>query len=96
MELVVYPRNILEKLSRLLDSHLQYVIHVFLFVFYFQCFLGKTLPFADVADYMHRGEKVHLNADYSVPLGVFASAPFYVKAESSGLVAAPARVFRRK
>ena len=86
------PRNVLEKLGRLLDVHPQNLVNVLAFVLHLERFTVEALALADVAFHVHRGKKVHLDGDHAVALAVLAAAALHVEAETSRLVAAHARV----
>ena len=75
--------------ARLVDPHIQHVGDRAIAVANFQRLPIESLPFADRADDVEIGEKIHFDPPQSLALALFASASFGVEAEPAGAIAAP-------
>ena len=85
--LSIYMRNALEKVAGFVYGHIEYVVYALALVFYFQSFVIKALAATDFALNVYVRQKVHFYYNFAGTLTVFAAAAFYVKAESTLLVA---------
>ena len=84
-------RNVLEKLQRLVDGHIQHVRDIFAFVRNLQRLGIETRALAYVAGNVNVGQKVHRDFEDAIAAATFAPPAFDVEAESSRLVAAHLR-----
>ena len=94
-DLPAYGGNILKKLHGFFYSHVQYIVDIFVFVFYFQCFSVVTFTLADFTWNIYISQEVHLDLDDPVSAAGLTSAALYIKAESALLVASCLGISRR-
>ena len=85
-------RNIFEKFQCLFHGHIQHIVNTLPFIFHFQCFTIVTLSTTYFTRHINIRKKMHLNLDNAVTAAGLAPSAFYIKAETSLLIASGFRV----
>ena len=86
--------NVGEKLTRVIDGHVEDVGNIFALVFDFQRFPVVARTVTNLTGYVHIGQEIHFNADNAIAVAGLAAAAFNIKAKAAGLIAAHLRFGR--
>ena len=87
LDLPADGRQILKKGHRLLHGHVQHIINILTFIFYFQRLSVITPAAADLTGHIDIRQEMHLDLDDAVAAAGFASAALHIETEPALAVA---------
>ena len=96
LELTRQARQVLEKLERLVDRHIEHVVHVFAAVCHLQGLAVIAHAAAHLARHINIGQEVHLDFDLAITFARLAAATAHIEAEAARRIAARLRLLRAR